>query len=175
MRIILVRAINVGGARLPMALLRQLAEELGATDVTTFIASGNLLCTPPADANAVETFDSDLEAAIQRECGFYREVISRDVHEAQQALDEHPFEVINPKFSYISFMNGIPSPENIERARGFDTGDDCWDIIGSNLHIRYAHGAGQAHMPVGSLGRALGVPTTARNLNTVRKLIELAS
>jgi len=175
MRIILVRAINVGEARLPMALLRQLAEDLGATDVITYIASGNLVCKPPADVTGFDSFDAALEAAIERECGFHREVISRDVDEAQRALDEHPFEVTNPKFSYISFMNGIPSPENIERARGFDTGDDCWEIIGSNMHIRYAHGAGQADMPVGSIGRALGVPTTARNLNTVRKLIELAS
>lgn len=171
----MVRAINVGEARLSMALLRQLAEDLGATDATTYIASGNLLCEPPTQVTGFDSFDSALESAIERECGFYREVISRDVSDAQQALDEHPFEVIDPKFSYISFMNGTPSAENIERARSYDTGDDCWDILGQDMHIRYAHGAGKAHMPVGSIGRALDVPTTARNLNTVRKLIDLAS
>lgn len=47
-RIILVRAVNVGGtARLPMAPWRTLAESLGATEVTSYIASGNQLCTPP--------------------------------------------------------------------------------------------------------------------------------
>ena len=40
-RIILFRAVNVGGtAKLPMAELRELAAELGATDVQTHIQSG---------------------------------------------------------------------------------------------------------------------------------------
>src|SRR5699024_7450690 len=107
MRIILVRAINVGGtARLPMAVLRRLAADLGATNVTTYIASGNLVCQPPAD---IDDFDSALEAAIENECGFSRDVISRDASEAHQALEEHPFDVIDPKFSYISFLSGPPT------------------------------------------------------------------
>ncbi len=46
MRVHLLRAVNVGGATLPMAELRELAADLGASDVRTHIASGNLLCTP---------------------------------------------------------------------------------------------------------------------------------
>ncbi len=42
------------------------------------------------------------------------------------------------------------------------------------MHIRYANGAGRPDMKVDSIGRALKVPGTARNLNTVKKLIELA-
>ena len=53
-RIHLLRAVNVGGAKLPMAELREVAASLGATDVRTYIASGNLICDPPGDpAHAV--------------------------------------------------------------------------------------------------------------------------
>ncbi|MEO6604401.1 MAG: DUF1697 domain-containing protein, partial [Aeromicrobium sp.] len=46
-RIILLRAVNVGGAQLPMARLREIAEELGASDASTYIASGNLIADVP--------------------------------------------------------------------------------------------------------------------------------
>jgi uncharacterized protein (DUF1697 family) len=47
--VFLFRAINVGGtAKLPMAELRELATELGATGVSTYIASGNLFATRAA-------------------------------------------------------------------------------------------------------------------------------
>ena len=61
--VVLLRAVNVGGAKLPMAELRDLATELGATDVSTFIASGNLICDPPKD---VKAFGTDLEKAMSK-------------------------------------------------------------------------------------------------------------
>jgi uncharacterized protein (DUF1697 family) len=48
-------------------------------------------------------------------------------------------------------------------------------VIGAELHIRYANGAGRAEVKGAQLLRALGrIPATARNLNTVRRLIDLA-
>lgn len=170
-RIVLVRAVNVGGAKLPMARWREIAEDLGATDVATYIASGNLVCVPPDD---VEAFDRAMEQAVEDEFGFFREVISRSRSEVQAALDAHPFEVIEPKYSYVTFLAGEPTAEAIAKARTFETGDDCWEVIGRELHVRYAGGAGRPQMKDASIGRALGVPGTARNLNTVRKLIDLA-
>ncbi|HNP56302.1 MAG TPA: DUF1697 domain-containing protein [Gordonia sp. (in: high G+C Gram-positive bacteria)] len=169
-RIHLLRAVNVGGAKLPMADLRALATSLGATDVSTYIASGNLICEPPGDP---AEFDRALEAAVDEQFGFFREVISRSHEELVAARAAHPFEVIVPKYSYVTFLAGTPTPEAIAKAREYETGDDCWDVIGSEMHIRYAGGAGRPQMKDASIGRTLGVPGTARNLNTVDKLIEL--
>ena len=167
-RAILLRAINVGGtAKLPMAELRALAEELGATDVSTYIASGNLLCTAPA------SFDARLEAAITARFGFTREVISRTRAELQRALAEHPFEVIEPKLSFVTFMVKPPSAAGITKAETYATGDDLWRVVGRDLHIRHAVSAGQPQMNAAGIMRSLGEPGTARNLSTVRKLIDL--
>ena len=62
-RIVLLRAVNVGGAKLPMADLRAIAGDLGATAVETYIASGNLVCTLPARTR-FDAFDRALESAI---------------------------------------------------------------------------------------------------------------
>jgi uncharacterized protein (DUF1697 family) len=171
-RVILLRAVNVGGAKLPMADLKAIAADLGATDVATYIASGNLVADVPGDPDA---FDRALERAVEQRFGYFREVISRTRDELVAALDAHPFEVIEPRYSYVSFMLAAPTKEAIEAAADVPTGEDRWQVIGRELHLRYADGAGRAQLKEAQLARALGrIPATARNLNTVRKLIELA-
>jgi uncharacterized protein (DUF1697 family) len=172
-RILFIRAVNVGGtARLPMAELRALAEELGATEVSTFIASGNLLCVPPS--GGPQAFDRSLEQAIDERFGFFREVISRSHSQLEEALAAFPFDHGDPRFDYIVFLAGEPMPEAIEAARRYPTFDDRWDVIGDHQFIQYALGAGQSQLDGAGIARALGVAGTARNLNSVRKLIALA-
>lgn len=172
-RVVLLRAVNVGGAKLPMADLRAIATDLGATDVATYIASGNLVADVPCDPDA---FDRALERAVEERFGFFREAISRTREELVAALAAHPFEVIAPKFSYVSFMMRAPDAGAVAAARDVPTGEDRWEVVGRELHIRYADGAGHAQMKDAQLARALGrIPMTARNLNTVEKLIDLAA
>jgi uncharacterized protein (DUF1697 family) len=168
-RAILLRAVNVGGAKLPMAELRAIAADLGATDVSTYIASGNLIATVPGKP---EAFDRALEKAVQQRYGFSREVISRTREQLEAALAAHPFEVIESRYSYISFLLGTPTKAAIEVAGKLPTGDDRWAVVGDDLHLRYADGAGSEQLRTAALMKALGVPGTARNLNTVQALIQ---
>ena len=172
-RVVLIRAVNVGGAKLPMADLKAMATDLGARDAVTYIASGNLVADVPGDPAA---FDRALERAITERFGYVREAISRTRDELVSALEAHPFEVIEPRYSYISFMLRAPTAQAIAAAQDVPTGDDRWQVIGRELHLRYAAGAGRAELKEAQLLRALGrIPATARNLNTVRKLVELAA
>lgn len=168
-RVILLRAVNVGGAQLPMARLKAIAEDLGGTDVSTYIASGNLIASVPGDA---DQFDRAIEKAVEAEFGFSREAISRTRAELQRALDAHPFEVIEPKYSYVSFLTEAPAAAAIAKAREVPAGDDVWEVIGRELHLRYANGAGQEQLRTAALMKALGVPGTARNLRTVQALVD---
>lgn len=167
-RVIMLRAVNVGGAQLPMADLRAMATELGATDVSTYIATGNLIATVPGDPDA---FDRAIEAAVQERFGFFREAISRTRAQLESALAAHPFEVLEPRFSYVSFLQRRPTASAIEAAKALPTGEDCWEVVGDDLHLRYADGAGREQVRTATLLRTLGVPGTARNLNTVREIV----
>ncbi|GAC02522.1 hypothetical protein GONAM_55_00470 [Gordonia namibiensis NBRC 108229] len=169
-RIVLIRAINVGGAKLPMAELREIATELGATDVSTYIASGNLLCSPPGDP---AEFDRALEREIEKRYGFFREIISRTPGEVQAALDAHPFEVADDRYSYVYFLTDEPDADKAAAFEEKDFGDDVRRVIGSDLHIRYADGAGRSKLTAPAIARGLGVQGTGRNLRTVRKLLDL--
>ncbi len=167
-RIVLLRAVNVGGATLPMARLREMAADLGATDVATYIASGNLLVDVDGEPAA---FDRALEKAIEAEFGFFREAISRSPEQVKSALAAHPFEVIEPKYSYVTFLLSRPTAAAIAAAEEVETGDDRWQVIGTEMHIRYADGAGRPQMKIDTILRRLKTPGTARNLNTVRELL----
>ena len=171
-RILLVRAVNVGGARLPMAEFRALLSGLGGRQVRTYIASGNAVLDVPGDPAA---FDRAVEHALTERYGYVREVISRSPEALEGALEAHPFEVIEPKFSYVAPLTATPSDDAIAAARAVPSGDDRWEIIGNDLHIRFSNGAGRAELDVNKVLKRLGVQGTARNLNTVRALIELAS
>ncbi len=170
-RILFVRAINVGGAPLPMAEFRGLLAQLGATEVRTYIASGNAVANIQGDAAA---FDRAVETAVEAKYGFFREVMSRTPNEVAEALAAHPFEVIEPKFSYVSFLSAVPTAGAVAAAADVATGDDRWAVIGRELHIRYANGAGAPDMNTDAVMRRLGVAATARNLRTVRAVIDLA-
>lgn len=169
--VFLVRAVNVGGtAKLPMAHLRALATELGATEVQTYIASGNLIATPPGDPLA---FARDLEDQIETRFGFRREVIVRDAVALRAARDAHPFTVVDPRFSYLAPLTGTPTATARDSAAEVPRGTDEWALIGDDLHVRYATGAGRADLDFSRLLRTLGVAGTARNLTTVDALLRL--
>ncbi|AFR51154.1 MULTISPECIES: DUF1697 domain-containing protein [Gordonia] len=170
-RIVLIRAVNVGGAKLPMAELRQIATDLGADEVTTYIASGNLICSPPPDP---DEFDRALETAMEERYGWFREVISRTTDQVRAALDAHPFDIVDDKYSYVYFLTGEPAPDKVTAFERKDFGEDVVRVIGSDLHIRYADGAGRSTLTAPVIARGLGVQGTGRNLRTVRKLLELA-
>lgn len=171
-RILFIRAVNVGGASLPMAEFRELLAGLGAREVRTYIASGNAIIDLDGEPGA---FDRSVEQAVQARYGYFREVMSRTAQEVRLALEAHPFEVVEPKYSYVAFLTGEPTPQAVAAASTVATGDDVWQVVGRELHLRYANGAGRPDLNADAVLRRLGVAATARNLRTVAKLIELAS
>lgn len=170
-RVVIIRAVNVGGAKLPMAELREMATELGAQDPETYIASGNLVCTVPGKP---ADFDRALEKAIEDRYGFFREVISRTPAQLQKALDAHPFEVIEPKYSYLYCLVAKPTAKAVKAFQAREFGSDELAVIGDILHIRYDSGAGKSDLTSAAIAKGLGVQGTGRNLLTVRKLIAMA-
>lgn len=168
MRVHLLRAVNVGGARLPMAELRALAEGLGAADVRTHIASGNLVCTPPGDG-----FDRALERAVEARFGFFREVISRSADELEAALAAHPFDLVDAKHSHVYFLQAVPDAAAVATFDAADWSPDDVRVVGADLHVRYGDGIAGSRLTPQRIHSALGTVGTGRNLTTVRALLEM--
>jgi uncharacterized protein (DUF1697 family) len=160
----LLRAVNVGGRQLKMADLKRIASELGLASPTTFIASGNLLFTSEKSEAAVKR---ELESALTDHMGKPVEVMMRTAVEITQAVESNPFadepgnRVVAIFFDHALPDDAIDAAKNVtnERlARGR-----------REIYVHFPDGQGRSKLSLG--GRALG---TARNMNTVARLAELA-
>jgi len=173
---LLLRAVNVSGAnRVPMAELRTLMNDhAGFGAVSTYIASGNVICDTPADHAAG---CAQVRTLIHEAFGVDTPVILRTHDDLVRALGENPFpDAEADKMLHAMFLEGEPRPDAVETLTARLQPGERIALRGIDLWIDF--GAGGVHSskltrPV--LDRALGVAGTARNLRTVQKLAELTA
>jgi uncharacterized protein (DUF1697 family) len=139
-------------------------------DVSTYIASGNVLCSVTGRTSALKDL---LERVLCDEFDVTTTVVVRSREQLQRARDAYPFDVHQPKLCAISFLAAKPGAAAVERLADADFGDDTCAVVGSDLHLRYATAVHNSTMTPARMGRLLGVGGTARNLLTVEKLIDL--
>ena len=169
--IVLLRAVNVGGRKVEMAKLRQVAETAGFKDVRTYIASGNLLVTGPGKPDAIA---AKLQAAIGKAFGIEVPVIVRTADEWRAYVTGNPFPTAPPNRLYLGLSQKAPNPDAAKAALAKAAGGEQAKLVGDGLWIHYPVGMGVSKVTPAHVDKAMGSPTTARNLNTVRKLAELA-
>jgi uncharacterized protein (DUF1697 family) len=84
----LLRGINVGGRnKVPMADLRAAVEDVGHTDVTTYIQSGNVVFTSSRSRAEVE---EELEEGLARRFGFPLVVVVRSHAQLRAVVAQAP-------------------------------------------------------------------------------------
>ena len=162
----LLRAVNVGGtSKLPMADLRRIADELGFGSPRTLIASGNLLFESDADGEQVRR---QLEARLEEHMGKRVPVMIRTGSELAEVAAANPFGDAPGRRVLVTFLDAPPPADALGSARGLD---------GERIAL------GKREIYVDYCGRLLGrsklrIPAadtgTARNMNTVAKLAEMA-
>lgn len=172
---LLLRAVNVSGRnRVPMADLRSALTDTGVLeDVSTYIASGNILCRHPSDPEAAR---ARVRALIHDEFGVDTPVILRTHDELASALASQPFADPVEKLVHAMFLEGRPQRGAVEALRQHLVPGEEIALVGRDLWISYGEtGVHATKLTKAALDRALGVAGTARNLRTVRKLAELTA
>jgi uncharacterized protein (DUF1697 family) len=172
----LLRAINLGPKnQVRMEALSALHEELGLTDVKTYVNSGNVVFrTKLRDVKALER---KLEDAIERHHGFRPPVIIRTAEELRDAVARNPFagrKGIEPAKLHVVFLAGRPDAAAAERIRGIKVGPEEAYLSGRELYVYYPDGAGRSKFTAALIDKSLSTTGTARNWNTVTKLLEMA-
>jgi uncharacterized protein (DUF1697 family) len=171
----LLRGINVGGNKMvPMARLKALLERLGYTDVATLLQSGNAVFSSKARRTA--QLERELESAIAEEFGFEVSVLVRSHAElaAVVAANPMPGAEAEPSKFVVTFLSGAPDPARLAELDDEAYRPDEFRAVGREIYARFPHGMGRSKLAV-ALGKArLGVTATARNWNTVMKLVALS-
>jgi uncharacterized protein (DUF1697 family) len=175
----LLRGINLGSRnRVAMADLRQLTEELGHTEVATYIQSGNVLFTSP-DTDCGRLADA-LEEAVERSLAVRSAVVVLSRDDLAQVVADNPFpDEPNPRCLHAVFRRLDLAPEAVaaverakQRARAKGSRDEAVPV-GRALFLHTPDGLGRSELAA-QLARP-GVPAdgTARNWATVTKLMAL--
>jgi uncharacterized protein (DUF1697 family) len=168
----LLRGINVGGNKqIAMPALKALFEELAFADVATYIQSGNVVFRAPrADASVIEQ-------RIAEVFGHEVTVILRTAAELAAVAKSNPFlsPDANVKQLYVAYLDRKPPVEAAERLDPGRSPGDRFSLRGRELYLDLGNGAGRTKLTLDYLERTLGVKGTARNWNTVLKLVELTS
>ncbi len=162
--IALLRAVNVGGTgKLPMAELRAMAEELGFIQVRTYIASGNLLVHSPLPAQQVR---EALEARLAAYAGKPVGVVLRSPAELAALLAANPFPDAAPNRVMVSLLNDALAFDAAQGIRHQAAVQIVW--VAREVYVHYGEGMSQSRLriPAAEAG-------TARNLNTLRALLEM--
>lgn len=173
--VLLLRAVNVSGRNVvPMKRLREvLASETDLSNVSTYIASGNIICDEPADAASA---CARVRQVITAEFDVDTPVIARTHDELVMTLATHPFDAGAEKFVHAMFLEADPSPGAVAALDERLVPGEELALIGHDLWISYSTGGvSSTRLTKAVLDRALGVAGTARNLRTVRTLAELTA
>jgi uncharacterized protein (DUF1697 family) len=160
----LLRAVNVGGRQLRMDDLTRIASEGGLASPRTFIASGNLLFTSNKGDAAVKR---ELEAALTAHIGKPVEVMIRTAEEMAQALAANPFAQEAGNKVVAIFLDEAPGDDAVNSAKNVT--NERLALGRREISVHFPDGQGRSKLKLGT--RALG---TARNMNTVARLAELA-
>lgn len=161
----LLRGINVGGnTLLAMSDLKALCGQLGYRGVKTYIASGNVVFTAAAKEAAVR---SALERAIARHMGRDVAVLVRTAAQLEATVAANPFPDVAGNRLLVFFLPDVPPADALAGVVSPD-GEEL-AIRGRELFVHYPNGMGRSKLKV-----PLWSGATSRNMNTVRKLAELA-
>lgn len=164
--IALLRAVNVGGtSSLPMTELKAICEGLGFTDVKTYIQSGNVLFRSDETEKTVE---ERLDDALGKKMGKRPGVMVRSRRELDEIAANVPFPDAKPNFLLVYFLPEKAAGDALEKMVAPD-GEEA-KLAGREIYVHYPNGSGRSKLKLPALKRG-----SSRNLNTVRKLAEMAA
>jgi len=173
--IILFRGINVGGRNIvPMKTLIGLLESIGCTHVNTYIQSGNVVLRS-SESNA-ECFKGAIHSAIEEKLSFKPSVLLLPVGQLVAAKEANPFPEAagSPAALHLFFLSDQPAEYDENVLHGLKSPTERFQLLGRVFYLHAPDGIGRSRLAA-NVEKKLGVPTTARNLRTVQKILQMAA
>jgi uncharacterized protein (DUF1697 family) len=163
--IALLRAVNVGGTgKLPMTELKAMCEAAGFKNVRTYIASGNVIFDSGLTEKAVA---KKLASSLEEYAGKPVGVMVRTGPEMAAVLEANPFTDAAPNLTFAIFLDTAPPAGAIDAVRGKQ--DERLSLGAREIYVTYPGGSGASKLKIPAAAAG-----TARNMNTIARLAEMA-
>lgn len=170
--IALLRGVNLAARnRVSMPALRAALTEAGYSDVATLVQSGNIVLTSSKKPETVAREIKRVVAGMGVDCA----VVVRTRDELASVIERNPIPegVSKPKMLQVTFFAREPDAEVVEELLSQDYGDERVEVLGREAYAWHPNGIHKSKL-ARELGKGLRADGTARNWNTVTKLLELA-
>ena len=148
-----------------MADLLKLCRDAGFKKAQTYIASGNAVFESKAAPAKVK---SQLEARLLAYAGKPVGVIVRTASQMSAVLQANPFPKAAPNRTVAIFLDEPPPPDALEHVVGQQ--DEELQLGAREIFVHYGDGMGTSKLKIPAAKTG-----TARNMNTIAKLAEMAS
>ncbi len=171
--IVLLKGINVGGhKKVPMAELRELLKNAKFQNVQTYIQSGNVIFQSSEKPSELE---NKIQKLIVTQFGFEVCVIIKTNKELQIIFEACPFSKEKKEASYFIMLNKIPETNLLKEADKITYENEEVIIKNDCLYFYCSTGYGKTKFHMNTYERKLKVIGTARNYNTMLKLLSLST
>jgi uncharacterized protein (DUF1697 family) len=163
----LLRAVNVGGRKLPMSVLSGVVGDLGGVDVRTYLQSGNVVFAGPRRVATA------LSGALSEVAGFDVPVLLRSAAELAAVVAEQPLDGPSSAW-HVTFLAAKPAAAAVSALDPSAYGDDSLLVRGCEVYLRTPAGYGRTKLTNVFFERKLGVVATTRNWRTICALAEMS-
>lgn len=172
----MLRGVNVGGHnKIKMDALRSHCEGLKFENIQTYVQSGNLVFT--CKGHKPERTARLVEDAIEKQHGFRPAVILRNAAEMREVIVRNPFakrKNLDPAKLAVIFFTDELTPDVRKQLEAIKVGPEELKAHPRELYIYFPDGMGRSKLPA-AIERLMKKTGTARNWNTVTKLMEMAN
>ena len=172
--IALFRGINIGGHHLlPMKELTAMLQDMGASEIETYIQSGNAVFRS-RERNAA-SLAGRITAEIGKRHGFEPHVLIIEPQTLARVVADNPFTdaLGEPDTLHVGFLATTPRNPDWAKLALLKKDSERCHLGDGVFYMHLPEGAGRSKLAAGA-EKALGVPMTGRNWNTVCRLVEMA-
>jgi len=174
-----LRGINVGGKHsVPMKALVAGLQTNGIAEVKTYIQSGNLVFRSDKSKSALA---KTIAQVIENDFGFLPKVLVLSAKELAQAVAANPYAKAvadgtpeSGKTVHLWFLTEPSKKPDLAALTTLKAASEDFALHGQVLYLFAPNGIGRSKFAE-KVDKHLGVETTARNWNTISKVLELAT
>ena len=168
-----LRAINVGGHTVTMPALRALFESLGFAKVETFIASGNVIFE--SGSRSSTALQKKIETHLHAALGYEVATFLRSDAELAAIARYQPFSAAAIDAATVLNVAFLAEPASAAAQKSllrYRCDIDDFHVDGREAYWLCQTKQSESSFFKVGMEKALGLKTTVRNINTVRRLAE---
>ena len=164
----ILRGINVSGQKsIIMADLKTLYENMGFSNVKTYVQSGNVVFQTKAEK--IEILEQKIHGQIKSKYGFEAPVIVMTVDKLKTIINSNPFKddsMKDPQFLHVTFLQKKPESYNQESVLSKKSGREEIVFTDEAIYMYCPNGYGNSKLSNNLFENKLKVTATTRNWKT---------